>query len=254
MNAHLLHPDRDFDAGQPPRRHEPDLVQDLGLDTLCAAMGAGDEFLTGVARAGLLTGVSNDVAIVRYRQEVLRDCLAEPAAVRELYALAAEAIERSRRSYFGYLARSPGALLWGSVTLLEEFTGVLRRMRAVSERDGVRFSSRGFGALFAAMHAELDDAYLTEVEAHLKRLKFRHGMLVSAPLGARNEGAAYRLRLPSSDRPRWMQMIVGQADHGYSFRIDERDEAGARALGDLRDRAIDGVANAVSQAAEHVLG
>ena len=40
----------------------------------------------------------------------------------------------------------------------------------------------------------------------------------------------------------------------YTVRIPERDEAGARALSELRDRGVNEVANALAQSVDHVLG
>ena len=40
----------------------------------------------------------------------------------------------------------------------------------------------------------------------------------------------------------------------YVYRIADRDEAGARALGELRGRALNEVANTAAQSAEHIRG
>jgi DNA mismatch repair ATPase MutS len=40
---------------------------------------------------------------------------------------------------------------------------------------------------------------------------------------------------------------------GYSFEVPPRDEAGSRALSELQDRGINGVANAAAQATDHLL-
>jgi DNA mismatch repair ATPase MutS len=46
--------------------------------------------------------------------------------------------------------------------------------------------------------------------------------------------------------------VLTRRQPAYTFRLPDRDEAGARALGDLRDRGINLVANALAQSAEHV--
>ena len=254
MKVGLMSPDGATPTPHVVRRHELDLMQDLGLDALVGAMGGTDEYLCDAARHALLDGADTDVATVRFRQEVLKDCLANPDAVRGLYALAVDAFERSRRGYFGFLARTPGASLWGSVSLLQELLDVLRQVRALADREAGGFASRGFRALFDTVNAELDEAYLDDLERHLRRLKFPHGVLLSARLGPRNEGEEYRVRVPEDDRPRWLQRLTAQAARGHSFRIDERDEAGARALSELRDRGLREVTAAVGEAATHVLG
>ncbi len=64
-----------------------DLSRDLNLGTLVGAMAAGDPFLAEVARRALLCSL-HDVDVIRYRQDVLADCLRQPAVVRDLYAIA----------------------------------------------------------------------------------------------------------------------------------------------------------------------
>jgi hypothetical protein len=248
-----MHPDREVDPAPPLLSHAADLVQDLALDPLLATMSAGDPYLLGAARAALLAGVDTDVETIRYRHAVMQDCIAQASVVRELYALAVEAVERSQRGYFGYLVRSPDASLSSAVSLLEIGVDILRRLRQVADRDASRFTSTGFTTLFATLRRDVNDAYLATVERHLELLQFRHGILVSARLGARGEGTDYVLRLAHDQRAPWIRRLLGTEPRGYTIHIDERDEAGARFLGELRDRGTDVVARAATQAARDVL-
>ena len=77
-------------------------------------------------------------------------------------------------------------------------------------------------------------------------------MLLSAELGTDNSG--HRLRAAQPAAPGG----AGGADRhraavDYCFTIPPRDEAGLRALADLTGRAINLVANALAQSADHVL-
>lgn len=254
MKALLMHPDRDFDAKRALPRQEQALTQDLALDTLLGAMAGDDAFLFEVARTALLSGVENDTDTILYRQEILADSLKRPAVVRELYSLASEAVDRKRQGpYFGFFSRYPSGILHGSVDMLEMFLGMLRKLRTMADLHAGQFESRGFTALFAMLQQELGDEYFASVEDHLTRLKFKKGVLLSAELGTRNEGSNYVLRQAWDNGPNWLQRIMGQGPAAYTVRIHERDEAGARALSELRDRGIDLVANAAAQSAEHIL-
>ena len=51
-----------------------------------------------------------------------------------------------------------------------------------------------------------------------------------------------------------MERILGKGPPGYTFRLAERDEAGARILSDMRHRGISRVAIALAESADHVLG
>jgi hypothetical protein len=254
MKAHLLHPERDFDAEREPPPGEEALRDDLALDVLLGAMADGDEFLFEVARKALLQSLTDPQGIV-YRQDALRDCLAQPAVVRELYEIAIEAIGSERRIYMGFFSRSPSMILHRSVQVLELLLDSLRRLRGLAEEHGADFRSKAFTRFFAMVRAELDDAYLASVEEHLRRLRFDRATPVAARLAAGNKGADYML-LPPPERKRGLLsravLALTERPDGYVYRLPDRDESGARALGELRDRGIHLVANAAGQSAEHV--
>ena len=109
-----MYRDRDFDlqAGLPP--HEAALTQDLELDTLFAAMAAGDKFLLEVAQKAVLTSLDEPEAIL-YRQHVLADCLDRPAIVREMYAIAVEAFECERKVWGWMYPRYPDGMRYRCV-------------------------------------------------------------------------------------------------------------------------------------------
>jgi len=247
-----MHRDRDFDLQQKLPGNAPALTQDLELDTLFRAMASEDEFLFDMARKAVLSGLQNDVDTILYRQEILRDCLRNPAVVRELYDLAVAAIERARKRYFGFLSNYAGTILNGSIELLQAFVGMLRKLRGIAEAHAGQFASTGFTALFAMLEKELSDEYFASIENHLMELKFRGGVVVSAELGKGNEGTNYVLRKARDSRQNWLQRILAQWPDVYTFRIADRDEAGAQALSELKDRGINLVANALAQSTDHI--
>ena len=255
MKVLLMHAERDFDPAQALRVDERALREDLGLDVLLSVMAGDDELVLEVAHRALLGESRNDRGTVLYRQAVLRDCLNNPETTRALYALAVEAIEAKRHHYFGgYLSQYPGSILSGAVGLLEMLTDMLRKLRDIAEANAGRFDSAGFVALFAMLANELSDDYLAGVRDHLRELKFKHGMLMSARLGSgAAAGTEHVLLKPRGRDGSWLQRILRKAPPAYSFRLHERDEAGARIVSDLRNRGLNLVANAVGQSAEHVL-
>jgi len=252
VKAHLMHPDRDFDVQAPLPWNERELVQDLELPTLLEAMARGDQFVHDVARRALLTGWRNDPETIEYRQAVVRDALGNPGMLRELYALAEEVNESRRKSYLGIWSRHPGSVLYEAIQLMQVYVGMLRRLREIGRVHGARVSSEGLRALFAMLEDELTDDYLDGVEQHLVELKFREGVLMGAELGEGNVGRGYTLRRPRKDGRHWLVRIFSREPAAFTYRLPERDEAGARALSELQDRGLNLVANALAQAAEHV--
>jgi hypothetical protein len=255
MKALLMHRDRDFALGAEVPPNERDLTQDLELDTLLDVMAGGDGFVRTVAREALLVGCGGDVDAVLYRQRILRDCLDNPDVARELYGIAIEGVNAKKgRYYFSSLTHSPSVVLYDSTEVMQALTGTLRKLRAVGEAHVGRFRSEGLLTFFAMVRAELDEAYLAGIDEDLRRLKFRSGVLTSARLGAANQSAGYVLRKPTASEETWLDRLLHRGPPRYTYHLAERDEAGARILSDMHGHAINLVANALAQSADHVLG
>jgi len=253
MKAFLMHRDRDFDLQQGWAWCEQSLTQDLELDTLLCAMAGDDDFLVSVARRALLSGFRNDVDTILYRQAILRDCLRNAEIVKELYSLMTAAIARAKKEWWGLSSHYPSSMLYSSIDLLEASAVVLRKLRCVAEEKAGGFESEGFTALFGMLRTELRDDYLASIQSHLAELRFRWGTLLSAELGENNEGTDYVLRQGAQKEPNWLTRILGKGPPSYTFHIAERDETGARIVGEMRRKGISRVAIAVVQSADHVL-
>jgi len=250
VKAHLLFKDKDFFPDATLRPNANVVIQDLEMTTLFDAMALGDEFLYRVAQNGIMTSL-NDVAAILYRQDILRDCMKNPSVVRELYALAVEAIEDGKKHYFGSYLRA-GSILYTAIDLLEVFLGMLKKLRAIAETNASIFSSEGFRMLFSMLKSELDDEYFYTIQNHLEELKFRHGVQVSAGLDKVNKGVNYVLRKLEIRKRRLVQRIFEKKPPEYSFQVAERDVAGGQALSELREKGINLVASALAQSTEHI--
>ncbi len=266
MNAHLMDRDRDFDlrleevARYPYRQTAPPkflpnqdaLIQDLELDTLFNAMAGGDRFVLEVVRQAILTGLDNDADTILYRQAALQDTVRNHAVVQRIYDLTVEVIENKQRQWWSVTSQLPGTILYGSVQMLTIFADALARLRRIADEQAGQFQSEAFRKFFAQLRAELSDEYLARVKTHLKELTFRHGVLVSADLGEGNQGTNHVLRKPPAKRQWWRDWIAARRQSKFTFRLDPRDEAGAKTLDELRNRAINLVANAAGQSADHI--
>jgi len=253
MKAYLLDPGRDFDfTARLPASHQ-DLIQDLELTTLLRAMAAGDKFLAEVAVKVLLASLDDPDAI-RYRQQVLADCLAHPEVIREMYAVADGALKDKRKLWtsYGGSYQNASSNLSGAVSHLGAYVARLRQLRQIADDHAGTFRSAGLTTLFATLQRELDDAYFEEVSDHLRQLRFRAGVLISAELDRDNSGAGFVLRAPDQARRRWTERLGIGPRTAYSFTISPRDEAGAQILADLTSRGINLVANATAQSADHI--
>lgn len=201
-----------------------------------------------------MTSVSNDVAVIEYRQAALKDCLSNPDIVRQLYGLATESAQRQKKIW-STSREYPSGLLDTSVQRMVAFVEVLKRVRALVDRNAAQFRSESFTRLFATLSTELDDEYFAVIDRHLNRLKFRT-ILVSAGLGRGSRGVNYVLRRPPRDPGNWFirafRALFEQGPVSYSLYLAPRDEAGAQAMGELRDRGLGLAADALAKSAEHI--
>lgn len=269
MKALLMHRDRDFvsleEVPRPGRFRElepqpavtppqAEMLRDLEVDTLLDAMAGGDAFLRVVALRAILSGQGSDLETIAHRQAILRDALDNPGLIPRLYGIAVEAIEGRKDYWWGIGSRFPGHVLRTSVDLLRMYMGKLRKLRDAAGDYAPTVRSEGLATFFGMLRRELDDEYLEAVDRHLDALRFRGGMLMSAGLGERNEGAGYTLRQNPDEALAWWRRALRRPPPGFTFRLDPRDEAGPRLLSDICDRGLNDVANALGQSTEHVLG
>jgi len=275
MKAFLMCRNRDFDSSQLLSRRERELRyrnadhkalrleqilpwneealrQDLGLDVVFETMSHGDKFLFEAAKVALLSSLTDRETIL-YRQAVLSDSMKNEQIVRDIYRIAVEAIEGERKNYWSSFGRYPSSTLHRGVEVLQLFFGILKRLRNLADQHAEKFVSDGFSRLFTMLKTELSNEYFSEIEAHLNRLKFRRGVLISAELGKGNKGANYVLRKPNDETRRWITRLFAGRPASYTYQLHPRDEAGARALSELNDRGVNLVANALARSTDHIL-
>jgi DNA mismatch repair ATPase MutS len=251
MNVFLMYPARDFTPEQKLPSHAAALIQDLELNILFEAMAQGDKYLYEVANQVVLS-ILDEPNTIRYRQEILQDCLRNPEVVRQIYQIPIQAIETKQKLWMGIFTRSPSGILSSARAMLEMYVAFLRLLKQIADEHGGEFKSAGFRRFLTMIQSELDDDYFAVVTGHLEALKFRKGVTISAELGYGNEGANYILRKPNPDKQNLIERITGPKAAVYSFTLHPKDDHGASALADLMDRGLNLVANAVAQSSDHI--
>ena len=216
-------------------------------------MAAGDKFLYEVSTKVLLACLDDPDAI-RYRQRVLADCLAQPDVIRQMYAVATAALEDKRHIWGGYggTYQNPSSNLSGAVSHLEAYVARLRQLRQIADDHAGKFRSDGMRALFATLQRDLDDEYFEEISYHLKQLRFRAGVLISAELDRDNSGINFVLR--AGDARRRLEGAAGDrsADRPTPSPSRRATRRARQILSDLTSRGINLVANAAAQSADHI--
>ena len=83
-------------------------------------------------------------------------------------------------------------------------------------------------------------------------LRFHDGVLIGAELGRGNEGQNYILRKPLEKQGGWLRDFFNFSDPTLSFYVSDRDDFSTRALSEIKDIAINHVANALAQSTDHI--
>ena len=251
MKAHLMFRDTDFDVNQPLPANADQLVHDLDLDTLLAAMAGKDELVKTVSKVAILDGL-DDPDDITYRQHVLADCFAHPDIVREIYDLAVNAVQDQRKMFWFISRSSPTGMMSQSPQVIGMYMGYLKRLRAIVDEHSDKFASDGWVTLCRVLKDELGDDYFQLIDEHLKQLKFKSGTLISAKLSFGNTGLEYVLRDSRRAKQTIREMLGVGGRKSYSFEIAPRDEAGSKMLNDLMNRGVNSAANSLTQAADHL--
>ncbi len=253
MKVFLMFREQDFDYNMSLPDLSDDLVQDLDLETLFRAMAKDDDFLYQISKLSVILS-SSDIDTIVYRQNILKDCIKNPDIVKNIYDIAVESINLEKKTYFGFFNKYPGGILHSSVKLMELFLDTLKELKDSADKHHEKFESDGFRRFFNMVREELNDEYFAVIKKHLKTLEFNSGILISAQLGEGNKGTNYILRKPNENNKGWMEKLFSmQRGESYSFSISEKDEAGARALSELKDMGINSVANAMFISSNHIL-
>jgi DNA mismatch repair ATPase MutS len=251
MNVFLMYPDRDFAPDQELPSNNAALIQDLELSIIFEGMAQGDRYLFELANQVVLSSLDAPDHI-RYRQEILQDCLRNPQVIRQIYQIPIQALETKQRLWMGIFTRSPSGILSSARTMLEMYVAFLRLLKQIADEHASKFESAGFRRFLTMIQSELDDDYFAIVTGHLEALKFRKGVTLSAELGFGNEGANYILRKPNPDKQNLIERITGPKASVFSYTLHPKDDHGASALADLMDRGLNLVANAVAQSSDHI--
>ncbi|HEU0197634.1 MAG TPA: hypothetical protein VFQ88_10525 [Nevskiaceae bacterium] len=255
MKALLMHPERDFDAARSPPRHTADLLQDLGLDAVTSAMAGDDKTIATVASAALINASDSDADTIRYRQDVVRDALAQPTLMRELYTKVEDALEERRKHYWGLMNNHPAATLYESLQLLTLFMARLREIRDLLGAHFQGFHSSGLRGLTNTLQRELDNLYLARVNACLKKLESGHGTLIRAQLDTDGESTSHTLCWQAEGSGRWIKhLVLDRLPSNLTIQLNPRDATGARIFGEMRDLGFNEVANVLARATEHIQG
>ncbi len=253
MKVFLMYPHRNIDSDMGLPWNETVLIQDLELNRILENMANGDKFLYEISKKVLLN-MENEEETILYRQSVLKDCIKNSSQVREIYDILMRSIKEEKRQYFWFSQTNPELILHESIKVIQIFINGFNSLRKISDRSWDDFESDGFKSLFSIIRNELDSNYLSSIENHLRALKFPGGVPISVKLGRGNEGVNYTLLKLKEKKSRLSTLMSSGRMKRYTFTLGDRDESGAQAIVEMRNRGIINITNVLKESAEQVLG
>lgn len=248
MEVRLLADDFDFNMQEKPSCDWETLSDDLELKRVVSAMADGDNLVENVCNQVLSHPLKN-MEKIRYRQDILKDCISNSDTIRKLYKITCETKEQKGRLW-SWL--SPDQFLSSNyssaVNLLKLYSEALLNIRNAAVRNSQNFHAKGWKRFIQMLQDELGDDYFTQVNVLLNELKDEDdkGILISANLGNYCQGMDYVLRRKEGKHFWWHWSFSPE------FTLAPRDDAGASDFGKRRDRAINESTNVLSQSAEHI--
>ena len=254
MRVRLLFDDLDFDPNQAEPWSGEDLIEDLGLEAILELMADGDPSCYRSCRSALLHPLA-EIDQIRYRQEILRDCLDLEEPIQRLYQIAESAVIARKKAYaFGVYSKSPTSMLRGAVGVLGRLSEYLEELSELAARVTDSCRSPGLTRFFAGIRRDLTPDTLRRIRGHVASLKFDRGLEVAASVGDSGKGTSFTLQPPpAGGRLSNLGAWVHRDTKWYSFELQPRDEAGFQYLANLADQGTELAARAALGSADSLV-
>lgn len=266
MQTHLMFENKDFDPEKiliaRETRYRPeykpdlnillpwnysDLILDLNLETLLDAMADGDNFIYETILVAILNPLQN-ISDIKYRQEILKDCLNNHAMIRNAYRLTLEVIEKYKElSYWSSRFETPQSIVFQARRKLKFFASKLLELRNIFENNEINFNSTGLNKLIKIFKVELTDVYLSEISNLLEEIEFNNGILINARLGYGNKITEIVLQEPENEKKSWLKKFFNINRQVYFYKIPPLDETGIRSLSELRNKSLYNVSKVLAR-------
>lgn len=251
LSPHLMYRDMDFDPESEVPWNSEQLIQDLGLGIILDAMAGDDREIRRISLRGLLMSMKNPEDI-RFRQEVLKDCLENREAIRSILQVMRTSVKKAKEKLFWFSRNNPEFSLRDSVSMIRIYIAALTEIKEIAEKNYGEFNSTGFRNLFTVLREEFDDDYIQLLNEQLLNLTFPRGIKVSGSLGKENELTDFVLQKP--DLPKGIRDRINvKREKSYTYVLPDRDDQGAQAMASMRERSVIGVANVLTNVGENVL-
>ncbi|MCI4462391.1 MAG: hypothetical protein JHC12_05510 [Thermogladius sp.] len=226
-----------------------DVRLDLELDKIIGVAASNDKL---IAETWLEVLLSKECPkdVTEYRQEAVRDALKNRGSVLRMYQIAREGYEKAYREVFLYRLDDPKFVVNEASSGVSILVDYLEKLLEVVSNTS--FTSIAFRSLADSLISNVDKNFIDKAREINSILGFGSSVDFSVEIGVLNSLVNPVLLLPRNEGSIVSRLLSGEKK--YTYRLDPRDEAGARILEDLRNWVLAGVATTVLNAFDKLLG
>lgn len=176
MKSYLLYPDRDYVRGEVSEGY-----QDLWFDTIINHLCVYDKYIKDIYldSKNLMT---TDPAVIKYRQDILKDFIKNKDVVLNLYQFINELLTELYNERFEMIPKHITLSYTAAIRISKRLTMALENMNRYYEKYNNSFKSMGFRGYMDRFRDVFSMEYIKRLNMMFDRLKFPKGYYVKASL------------------------------------------------------------------------
>ena len=252
MKLTLLHSQNQEISETSADQPDEDLIRDLDLGIILDRMSSGDNFIREVCKNLMLHSLTSPDEILR-RQESLRDALANRECIEKIYTEASKGLYEARRKFFWIERASPEFILGESLSIIDILVKTILNIREIIRPQEKNFRSDGFIEFLNEIGDRFDEQHALEIQAHLRNLRFTHGITVTGVIGRGSSLSGLTVIKDMENGSAVSSFARRITGREYTYVLPERDENGGRILSDLRVRSLGSIIGVTKRTAENFM-
>ncbi|MCX8058792.1 MAG: DNA mismatch repair protein MutS [Spirochaetes bacterium] len=223
-------------------------LKDLGLEIVLSYMSKNDKTIYEVSKF-LFCNIKTNVETIRYRQEILKDIIVNRELIRKIYDITFKVKEEKIKNWLGIFGiKTPSNIVYNSRELLQIFILYLEKLRDIAKENINKFKSSGLKNFFTMLLENFSDSNLLELKQMLNNLKFEKGLCASAKIIENIDLFNYELVYLEEN----MNFNILKQKNSFYFKINPKDEAGAKIVESIKNTILKDIANILYNASLNI--
>lgn len=252
MNTHLLYIDRNFDWTRNPTELEEEYIRNFGLDIMFHTMAGDDSFIYQNIKKVMTLSLCDQNEIV-YRQDILKDCMDNPAMINKLWNIASTvSLKTEKLVNRSLISGYPKAVLEESMEMMKVYLEELKKIRDIILDHQSEFKSTGMKNFCNRTIETFPGTFFDEAAVFLHECRFRNGILLKGQPGKGNKTKDYSVINSREKESKTTGFLKKLRNEAFTFLIDESDTGSMNALSDIEQNGLSALASIVRQASEGI--